>query len=705
MSNKKFKHTVAMGFLWFAAILFCLPLFGQNLNSELTENDKLSLITRLVSRIIAKNHYRQHPLNDTISAQIFDDYFKRLDGNKTFFTAKDIQKFKPYSLLLDDMIEKGNFQFAFEVYDLFLKRFSEYRAFSEKLLDDGFDFTVDEEFVMDRRNLPPPENLQELHEIWRKKLKNDVLTFRLMARAQKEIDEENLKKNPKAVVIKMESPEEKIRRRLRDVYNSLSQRDRFDILSEFLSCVSQTYGPHSSYFSPREEEDFNISMSLSLEGIGATLSSEDGYTKVVQLVPGGPAAKDGRLQADDKIIAVAQEGEPPVDIIDMSVSNVVKLIRGKENTKVILSVLKKSGGGVPENIELTRAKVELKESEASGVVKMIATPDGKEFKAGVITLPRFYIDFKGAAEGNPNYKSSTRDIKKILEKFATAKVDGVIMDLRFNGGGSLAEAISLTGLFIKDGPIVQVRAYNRNVAVKNDPDSNIDYAGPLVVLTNKMTSSAAEIFTGAIKDYKRGIVIGDTRTYGKGTVLEVVELGSLLRYVNQEFPAGSLKFESAVFYRVNGSSTQALGVTPDVVLPSLTEHMEIGEMYSDNHLPWDAIDAVKHEIFEPELDKFIPELKKLSSARIAKSEDFRKIQDRIELYRKYKDRKSVSLNEKARWVEYQQEKKANEAQELVYGEMEEKNNVKVEEPAKIDPVIKEAVFVLSDLMRLKLSAQ
>ena len=456
-------------------------------------------------------------------------------------------------------------------------------------------------------------------------------------------------------------------------------------------------------------------MSLSLEGIGATLSSEDGYTKVVQLVPGGPAAKDGRLQAGDKIIAVAQEGEAPVDIIDMSVSNVVKLIRGKEGitfnteyasegTKVVLSVLTKKGAGVPESIEITRAKVELKESEAAGVVKMIKTPDGKEFKAGIITLPRFYIDFKAAAQGDPNYKSSTRDIKKILEKFAIAKVDGVIMDLRFNGGGSLAEAITLTGLFIKDGPIVQVRAYNRNVVVKNDPDSAIDYAGPLVVLTNKMTSSAAEIFAGAIKDYKRGILVGDTRTYGKGTVLEVVELSNLLRYVNQEFPAGSLKFESAVFYRINGSSTQELGITPDLVLPSMTEHMEIGEMYSDNHLPWDSINNVNHDIYDENLDKYIEDLKKASSSRIGESTDFRRIQENIELYQKYKDRKSVSLNEKVRWAEYKQEKKAADAQEKVYGEMSETNS---EEDKKdinaTDPVIKEAVFVLNDYIEIKKS--
>ncbi len=698
MKKHIFMRHFAMYFLAVAAALYCWPLFSQGNKAELSENDKLSLVTRLTARIISNNHYRQHPLNDEISSQIFDDFFKRLDSNRTFFTQEDVKEFEPYRFLLDDMIEQGNYEFPFKVYERFVKRFTEYQDYAIKALDKGFDFSKDEEYIMDRRDLPRAANAKELEDIWRQKLKNEVLTFRLMSRAQAEADAANKEKDKDAVAIQLKSPEEKIKSRLRIIYNDISQKEKFDILAEFLSCVAQTYGPHSGYFSPREEEEFNIGMKLSLEGIGATLSSEDGYTKIVQLVAGGPAAKDGRLQAEDRIIAVAQEGEAPVDVIDMSLSNVVKMIRGKENTKVILTVLSKKGGGVPVNVELTRGKVELKESEAAGRIEVVKQPDGKEFKIGFITLPRFYIDFKGAFEGQKDFKSSTTDVKRILDRFNAEKVDGVVMDLRFNGGGSLREAITLTGLFIKSGPIVQVRSSNRKVQVSDDPDPEIVYSGPLAVLTNKMTSSAAEIFAGAIKDYKRGILVGDTRTYGKGTVLEVYELKNVIRYINQEFNAGSLKFENAVFYRVNGSSTQQLGVVPDIVLPSMTENMEIGEMYSDNHLPWDYIDPVQHDIYDANLDKAIPELKKHSVQRIESSPDFKKLNESIDLFKKYKDRKSVSLNEAKRWAEYQKEKKVTEEQEKVYMDAMEQGE---KGSAKFDPVADEAIYILYDYTKLK----
>jgi carboxyl-terminal processing protease len=693
MKKNIFMRHFAMYFLALSAALYCWPLFSQGIKTELSENDKFSLVTRLTARIIGRNHYRQHPLNDEISSQIFNDYFKTLDPNKTFFSQKDLDEFEPYRYLLDDMIEKGNFEFPFKVYDRFIQRMTEYQAYCIEQLERGFDFTRNEEYVTDRRELPRPKDEKELREAWRMKLKNELLTFRLMTRAQQELDAANKEKNKDAIAIQTKSPEEKIQSRLKTIYNEISRKEKFDILGDYLSCVTKTYGPHSGYFSPREEEEFNIGMSLSLEGIGATLSSEDGYTKVVQLVPTGPAAKDGRLQPEDKIIAVAQEGETPVDVIDMPLNSVVKMIRGRENSKVILTVLNKQGGGVPVNIELVRRKVELKEREAAGRVETVKLPDGKEIKVGFITLPRFYIDFKGAFEGQADYKSSTTDVRRILERFKGEGVDGVVMDMRFNGGGSLREAITLTGLLIKDGPIVQVRSSNRKVVINEDPDAEIVYDGPLVVLTSKMTSSAAEIFAGAIKDYKRGILIGDSRTYGKGTVLEVFELRNLLKFINQEFNAGSLTFENAVFYRINGSSTQQLGVVPDIVLPSMTEHMDIGESFNDNHLPWDSIDAVKHDVYDNNLDQHLVTLKEKSEKRIAKSTDFKKLLESIELFKRYKNRKSFSLNEEKRWAEYKKEQQAAEAQEKIYleaSEQSEKNS------AKFDPVADEAVRVLYD---------
>jgi carboxyl-terminal processing protease len=328
-----------------------------------------------------------------------------------------------------------------------------------------------------------------------------------------------------------------------------------------------------------------------------------------------------------------------------------------------LTVLPGSKGrnAVPVSITLVRDKVELKSSEASGKIRKVKRKDGSVMKVGVITLPRFYLDFQAAFRGDPNFKSSSRDVANILKRFSKEDVDGVIMDLRSNGGGSLREAINLTGLFIRKGPIVQVRQSDRNVSVKYDPDPEIHYSGPLLVMVNKLTSSAAEIFTGAIKDYKRGIVVGDTRTYGKGTVLDVIKLDRLLRYVNQKFPAGTVKFESAVFYRVNGSSTQQLGVVPDIILPSFTEYMEIGELFNDNHLPWDAINQVPHDNYDKDLDQFVRETKRRSADRLKTNPEFKVLKKNIQLFNKYKKRTQISLNEKKRWAEYLEEKKILDA--------------------------------------------
>jgi carboxyl-terminal processing protease len=497
-----------------------------------------------------------------------------------------------------------------------------------------------------------------------------------------------------------QTPEEKILRRLRDIYNEMSQKSKISILSYYLTCVAQTYGPHSSYFSPELEEDFNISMKLSLVGIGALLTSDNGYTKIVRIIPGGPAAKDGRLKADDRIIAVTQEDGDPVDIVDMSVTNVVKLIRGKAGTKVTLTVLPGAKGhnAVPANITLTRGEVKLKNSEASGTIEKIKDESGRTLKIGIINLSRFYLDFEAAMRGDRNFKSSSRDVANILTKFEKEGVDGVVIDLRSNGGGSLREAINLTGLFIDKGPIVQVRNSSRRVSIKYDPDETIHYKGPLLVMTNKLSSSASEIFTGAIKDYHRGIIVGDSRTYGKGTVLNVIKLDRLLSGYN-DFKAGSVKFESEVFYRVNGSSTQELGVKPDIQLPSFTEYMEIGEEFNENHLPWDSIGKVEHKDYGQKMKSFIADIKKRSIQRRLKNPKYKLLLQNIKTFNDYKKRKKISLNEKKRWAEYLAEKKMLDANEKyikqISGDEDEntQNN-------KNDLLLDEAVHILADYISL-----
>ncbi|MCP4100828.1 MAG: PDZ domain-containing protein [Lentisphaerae bacterium] len=701
-----------------ALIIFTVstPFFSKADTTKLTEDQKLAVITKLASRLIAKNHYRQHPLDNKISSKLFDEYFKLLDPSKIYFTLEDIKKFEKYRYYLDDLARMGNNDFAFEAYKLYLERLEDYRKFAEKELKKGFDFTKKETFNIDRAKLPRCADMQELKKIWRKKLKNDLLYFKLMKRAMLEETKDQSAQNDKkgkdvekekklAALKKLwdkRTPEEKILKRLRDINNEMSQKDKIDILRFYLTALALTYGPHSGYLSPKDQEDFDINMKLSLVGIGAVLTSDDGYTKVVKIIPGGPAAKDGKLKPEDRIIAVSQETGEPKDIIDMSISKVVNLIRGKKGTKVNLTVLQGSKGrnAVPVNITLVRDKVALKSSEATGKVYETKDRFGNKMKIGVITLPRFYMDFKAAFNGDPNFKSSSRDVANILKKFQKDKVDGVVMDLRYNGGGSLREAINLTGLFIGKGPIVQVRQSDRSVSVKYDPDSLIHYKGSLVVLMNKLTSSAAEIFTGAIKDYQRGIIVGDSRTYGKGTVLDVIDLNRLLRYINQDFPAGTVKFESAVFYRVNGASTQQLGIVPDIKLPSFTEYMEIGELYNDNHLPWDAINEVPHDFFDKKINSELKTVKEWSKERLDKSPEYKVLLKNLKMFNKYKKRKEISLNEKDRWSEYLHEKKMRDANEKFLNQISDATAEEDKDKDK-DFYLNESIHILTDYIDIR----
>ncbi len=685
-------------------ILFLLPLIAigsvqasplEAKKSPEQEKEQLELITRMTAAILTRNHYRQHPLDNEFSIKIFNEYFRLLDPNDIFFTQDDIKSFGKYKLYLDDLTVAGDYSFAFKVYDLYIKRFEQYRKFAEASMKKGFNFSKDEYIEIDRsKSKKRPVNKTELHEAWRKKIKNDVLYFRLMDRAMKEDKNNDKDKKKVHASWSRQTAEEKIQHRLHDIANEIEKRDKLGILGLYLTAVAQVYGPHSNYMTPKQEQDFNIDMKLSLSGIGALLGIEDGFTKVVKLIPGGPAEKGGELKGEDRIIAVAQDGGEPVNIIDMPISKVVNLIRGKKGTKVILTVLPGDKGinAVPKQIAIVRDVVKLKDSEAKGEIKEITGPDGSKKKLGIISLSRFYIDFKAAHAGDPNYKSSTRDVAKILENFNKKKVDGVIMDMRSNGGGSLMEAISLSGLFIRSGPVVQVRGANENVSVKEDPDPAIQYSGPLMVLTNKLTSSAAEIFTGAIKDYNRGIIVGDSRTYGKGTVLDVYELNDLLRYMGKKFPGGTLKFETALFFRVNGSSTQKIGIKPHIFIDSVTEAMEVGEEHNRHSVPWARISSVEHEDFDSKLPDKIKTLLDASRKRCAGNPKF-KIRERdLKTFRDYKKRKVVSLNEEKRWLEYKKQKKVQEEQSKLLEDDAEKDD------KNEDLFMDEAVQIMRDYM-------
>ena len=671
-------------------VVFRLQAAGK---TERFTEEQLSGISLKVQRILVKNHYRRLPLSPEVARNHIDFYIKALDGEKSFFTEEDISSFGLDPQKLYDALRKGDNTLAFQIYARYRARYRAYREFAVKMLQGKIDFSQNEELVTDRSKLPRCKNDAELHELWRKRIKNEVIFYRLFNRALKEsTDPEDRKSMEDAARWNAGTPESKVMKRLRDVSNAVEKREKIDILGIYLDALTHVYGPHSNYMPPKAAKDFDINMSLSLTGIGATLTTDNGFIKIVSLVPGGPAARDGRLKVNDRIVAVTQENGATTDLIDMPVEEAVQYIRGKEKTKVTLSVLPgdKGRSAVPVRITLTRAKILLTESEAHG---KILTQKGK--KVGIITLPSFYMDFDGALRGDANFKRCSEDVRKILADFRKKGVQTVVMDLRRNGGGSLAEAVSLTGLFIPTGPVVQRRDSKRNVTLAVDDDSAVEWSGPLVVMISKLSASAAEIFTAALRDCDRAVVVGDSRTFGKGTVLQVERLQEGFSLFGQgRRDVGSMTFEIEMFYRITGSSVQQLGIRSDVLIPSVSEAMKVGELYMDNHLPWDNIAPVSRARFIPHLEEKIAVLKKNSAARIAASPEFRSLERRIKVYRDHRKKNSVSLNEEKRWKDYQQEKLIADAEEKELGLKDEK---KKDVP---DVGLREAAAIAVDLHSL-----
>ena len=643
-------------------------------------------IAAMTSRILDNNHYSSIPMSDDLSCRIFDNFIDDIDPERIFFTAEDIKPFINERQLIGYKLQQGDHTLAFTIYDLFRKRYAEFRNYSKEFLSGKIDFTTDENYVINRRHETRAESREQLKPLWNKYLKHQLLIYKLM-----ELNDKDKNSKKSAAAPKTPSPAERILQRQRDFGNAIEKREKIDILGLLLNAMATTYGAHSAYNPPKASEDFDIHMSLSLIGIGATLTSENGYIKIVDLVPGGPAARSGKLKVNDRLIRVTQENGESTDLIDMPVSQAVSFIRGKKDSKLTLDVLSGELGTITK-VTLVRDKINLEESAAKGVIKNIER-NGKTLKVGVINLPSFYMNFDEAASGNANARRASTDVRKILENFKKEKVDSILFDLRRNGGGSLPDAIIMAGLFLRGGPVVQVVSKNDN-AVYQDEDKDIAYSGPMVVLTSKLSASAAEIFSAALRDSGRAVMVGDSRTFGKSTVLSVENLtpyNNLLNKIN----AGTLIFESAMFYRITGSSVQQLGVQPDIILPSLTEEMEIGEMYFDNHLPWDSTKAARYKLYSPELKNRIAALRKNSIKRINSDPEYGKLLKQIELYRKMRNRKTVSLNEAKRRKEYMEEKQLIEETEKL---MEEPNSKDSDnKKAKNDPVLNEAVNIAADL--------
>jgi carboxyl-terminal processing protease len=545
------------------------------------------------------------------------------------------------------------------------------------LIDEPHDFSIEEEMVRDPDTATFAKTPEEARERWRQRVKFDLL---------KETADD----------VPMDKAVEKLRKRYKSTHNLWNQTDDEDLLERYLSAMTTSFDPHSSYMSPSTLDNFNITMRLELDGIGASLRSEDGYTLVHDIIVGGPADKDGRLKTGDKIVGVGQGLDGPMEyVVDMKLNDVVEKIRGKRKTIVRLEVEPADESGNKTYV-ITRERIELKDSEArSEVIERGTKPDGKPYRIGVIQLPSFYSDMDGARLNLPNYKSTTRDVKNLLLKFNEQNIDAVVVDLRWNGGGSLPEAVAMTGLFIDDGPVVQVKGPDGRIEPYQDSEPGMVWKGPLVVMINKFSASASEIFAGAIQDYGRGVVVGDQATHGKGTVQQLFDLGGALFRIADSRNLGALKMTIQQFYRPGGDSTQNRGVVSDVELPYLTTHLEVGESDLDYALEFDKVQPLQHDMYHMVDSQIIEGLRNRSQQRVAQAEFFGREQRRIARYVEQKDRKTVTLN-KEKFLAERAELNAEKEEEEIYDGLSDPNRPVF----RMDDYDKEALDITVDYLQL-----
>lgn len=592
---------------------------------------------RLVVSILDYYHYRDTNLNDSLSSVIFDNYIKSLDGNKNYFLASDIQSFQKYRFQMDDDLKTGNLVPAFYIFNIYKQRVEARLEYALAHSSDQFDFTKDETYKYNRDKVPYSKTSEELDELWRKVLKNQALSLKLSG-----------------------SDDEKIAKTLTDRYerfsNNVSKYNSNDVFEIFMNSVTEAFDPHTNYFTPLNAEDFQMNSRKSLEGIGATLQQENDFTKIVDLRPGGPAFLSGEINKDDRVVGVAQGAEGDmIDVVGWRSDEVAGKIRGPKGTLVRLKILPAgSGAGSPtREVALVRDKIKLDDARAKKqVIKY--TQNGQEYNLGVITVPDFYLNADELEEGKKDYISSTNDVKRLIAEMEEEGIDGIMIDLRNNGGGALFEAINLSGLFLKGGPVVQVKYANGRVERGNDDDKTFYYDGPMNVMINRFSASASEIFAGAMQDYKRGVIVGE-QTYGKGTVQNVRGLGDFLREKTDD-KLGLIKYTIAKFYRVNGSSTQHLGVTPDVSFPSAFNAEEFGESSRPSALKWDQINSAQFTPLNYVDKQMIDFLNQSHMQRRKTDQSLLDYQFDIEELKKVRSQDVVSLN-------YEERKRTNDERE------------------------------------------
>ena len=638
------KHIVSL----IATITLLTTPLGQAV--ELSEKDS-GKIARVVGFLLSQTHFKRTPLNDDISTAFLKKYMESLDYSRMVFLQPDYDEFEAkYGTLLDNLTKRGDVSPAFEIHKRYFTRLKTAHSWLEEIIWTNFDFTIDESFVADRTKTNWPANEEEARDLWRKRIKYEVLGTRLGKRRGVEamkakVNNGEVARKDDGTPVKLydiKTEKEKILRRYERFLRVRTEMDSGDVLQVYLTALSNGYDPHSDYFSPREAENFEINnIKLSLTGIGARLQWDDGYTKLIELVPGGPAIRSKKLKPGDRITAVAQgeEGEA-VDVIEMELDKVVDKIRGEKGTMVRLTIIPVDAADDSDTreVRLIRDKIKLTDSLAKSQV--IDYPGGGDSqpRLGVINLPQFY-------------ENCARDVALILERFRKEKVSGVVLDLRRNGGGLLPEAVKLAGLFIDQGPMVQVIDSRRRKQVLHDNDTKIGYDGPMIVLVGKLSASASEIVAAALQDYGRALIVGSLSTHGKGTVQTVMPLNNWVRLPD----SGKLKLTVSKFYRVVGSTTQKQGVTPDLILPSPYDYMEIGEASLPNSLEADHTEKLNYRRVNRVAGRIEP-LTKLSNGRVKDDQDFAYILEDIEILKKRLEDKSISLNETERLSEKDEEK-------------------------------------------------
>lgn len=618
------RHLLILGLFWAP-----FSIASQQPDSALKPAPEHALTNRAVVHHLYQHHYSRKYLNDEFSQKVYKRYLSILDNTRSYFTQSDINEFAKLELELDDAIKTNDLKPAFIIYNRYQKRAIERLDHALALVNNGtkqFDFKKDDSLNLDRATAPWAKNTTDLDDLWRKRIKNTVLNLKLAGKKDKDISDLLVKRYESQI-------------------NRIKQINSEDAFQSYMNAITYTFDPHTQYMSPRNSENFNINMSLSLQGIGAVLRSENENTIVERLVTGGPADKAGQLKPSDKIIGVAQDDQDMVDVIGWRLDEVVDLIRGPKDSTVKLDIISGSGQTEKhETIAIIRDEVKL-EDRAAQSESIEIKREKKDYNIGVIDIPAFYADFEAKNANDPNYRSTTRDVSKLIKELQKeGELDGLIIDLRNNGGGSLAEVNNLVGLFIPQGPTVQVHYSFGHTQVLSDQDPSQLYKGPLVVLTNRLSASASEIFAGAIQDYGRGLVVG-SQTFGKGTVQTLIPLFR-----------GQMKVTNAKFYRVSGESTQHRGVIPDIVYPEIYDTDKIGESSLEEALPWDKIPASKytgHADIDPSLQKITQQ----HMQRIKNNPDFEYLNQQVELLKELRNDTTISLNIETREIERKETEK------------------------------------------------